>query len=146
MLGVRRFLDSGGVYKLAFGPKAFIVISDPIVVRHLLKAGPSAMGRQTETLKQLFVQLKPRRKWVTLNSIQLLKYFHPCTCHYQLIWSESVADLPGSVSDPCTWQGGIAISWPGAFDNILFLCWLCDSCLSAGQVRSQSSQVCASNP
>ncbi|KAK9800181.1 hypothetical protein WJX73_004196 [Symbiochloris irregularis] len=31
------FLDSGGVYKLAFGPKAFIVISDPIVVRHLLK-------------------------------------------------------------------------------------------------------------
>ncbi|KAK9809041.1 hypothetical protein WJX72_008327 [[Myrmecia] bisecta] len=31
------FLDSGGVYKLAFGPKAFIVVSDPIVVRHLLK-------------------------------------------------------------------------------------------------------------
>ncbi len=34
----RRFLDSGGVYKLAFGPKAFIVVSDPVVVRHLLKA------------------------------------------------------------------------------------------------------------
>ena len=33
-----RFLDSGGVYKLAFGPKAFIVVSDPVVVRHLLKA------------------------------------------------------------------------------------------------------------
>ena len=32
-----RFLDSGGVYKLAFGPKAFIVVSDPVVVRHLLK-------------------------------------------------------------------------------------------------------------
>lgn len=31
------FLDSGGVYKLAFGPKAFIVVSDPVVVRHLLK-------------------------------------------------------------------------------------------------------------
>ena len=27
-----RFLDSGGVYKLAFGPKAFIVVSDPVVV------------------------------------------------------------------------------------------------------------------
>lgn len=31
------FIESGGVYKLAFGPKAFIVISDPIVARHLLK-------------------------------------------------------------------------------------------------------------
>ncbi len=35
-----RFLDSGGVYKLAFGPKAFIVVSDPVVVRHLLKVCP----------------------------------------------------------------------------------------------------------
>ena len=25
------------MYKLAFGPKAFIVVSDPVVVRHLLK-------------------------------------------------------------------------------------------------------------
>ena len=31
------FMDNGGVFKLAFGPKAFIVISDPVVVRHLLK-------------------------------------------------------------------------------------------------------------
>ncbi|KXZ42239.1 hypothetical protein GPECTOR_176g220 [Gonium pectorale] len=31
------FLDSGGVYKLVFGPKAFIVVSDPVVVRHILK-------------------------------------------------------------------------------------------------------------
>ncbi|KAF8062011.1 CYP97B2 [Scenedesmus sp. PABB004] len=31
------FIDSGGVYKLEFGPKAFIVISDPVVVRHILK-------------------------------------------------------------------------------------------------------------
>lgn len=33
-----RFIESGGVYKLAFGPKAFVVVSDPVVVRHLLKA------------------------------------------------------------------------------------------------------------
>lgn len=32
-----RFIESGGVYKLAFGPKAFVVVSDPVVVRHLLK-------------------------------------------------------------------------------------------------------------
>jgi len=31
------FLESGGVYKLAFGPKAFVVVSDPVVVRHLLR-------------------------------------------------------------------------------------------------------------
>ena len=37
-----RFLDSGGVYKLVFGPKAFIVVSDPVVVRHLLKVLHSA--------------------------------------------------------------------------------------------------------
>ena len=32
-----RFIESGGVFKLEFGPKAFIVVSDPVVVRHLLK-------------------------------------------------------------------------------------------------------------
>ena len=37
-----RFLDSGGVYKLAFGPKAFIVVPDPVVVRHLLKVSLAA--------------------------------------------------------------------------------------------------------
>jgi len=34
------FIESGGVYKLVFGPKAFIVVSDPVVVRHLLKDNP----------------------------------------------------------------------------------------------------------
>lgn len=27
----------GGVYKLAFGPKSFVVVSDPIVARHILR-------------------------------------------------------------------------------------------------------------
>ncbi len=34
---IPRFIESGGVFKLVFGPKAFIVVSDPVVVRHLLK-------------------------------------------------------------------------------------------------------------
>lgn len=34
------FIESGGVFKLAFGPKAFIVVSDPQVVKHLLKDNP----------------------------------------------------------------------------------------------------------
>ena len=31
------FLDNGGIFKLVFGPKAFLVISDPQVVRHILR-------------------------------------------------------------------------------------------------------------
>ncbi|KAG2711339.1 hypothetical protein I3760_04G072500 [Carya illinoinensis] len=31
------FLEHGAVYKLAFGPKAFVVVSDPIVARHILR-------------------------------------------------------------------------------------------------------------
>ncbi|XP_014519962.1 cytochrome P450 97B2, chloroplastic [Vigna radiata var. radiata] len=31
------FLEHGGVYKLAFGPKSFVVVSDPIVARHILR-------------------------------------------------------------------------------------------------------------
>ncbi|KAL6983193.1 hypothetical protein U1Q18_016586 [Sarracenia purpurea var. burkii] len=31
------FLEHGSVYKLAFGPKAFVVVSDPMVVRHILR-------------------------------------------------------------------------------------------------------------
>ncbi|KAM7505020.1 hypothetical protein LguiB_003924 [Lonicera macranthoides] len=31
------FLEHGSVYKLAFGPKAFVVVSDPIVARHILR-------------------------------------------------------------------------------------------------------------
>ncbi|KAG8647413.1 hypothetical protein MANES_09G079657v8 [Manihot esculenta] len=31
------FLEHGSVYKLAFGPKAFVVVSDPVVARHILR-------------------------------------------------------------------------------------------------------------
>ncbi|XP_050280042.1 cytochrome P450 97B2, chloroplastic [Quercus robur] len=31
------FIEHGSVYKLAFGPKAFVVVSDPIVARHVLR-------------------------------------------------------------------------------------------------------------
>ncbi|CAI7900224.1 unnamed protein product, partial [Closterium sp. NIES-53] len=39
------FLELGGVYRLAFGPKAFVVISDPIVARHVLKENPFAYDK-----------------------------------------------------------------------------------------------------
>ncbi|VAI56374.1 unnamed protein product [Triticum turgidum subsp. durum] len=31
------FLEHGSVYKLAFGPKSFVVVSDPIVARYILR-------------------------------------------------------------------------------------------------------------
>ncbi|RWR88522.1 Cytochrome P450 [Cinnamomum micranthum f. kanehirae] len=31
------FLEHGSVYRLAFGPKSFVVVSDPIVARHILR-------------------------------------------------------------------------------------------------------------
>ncbi|KAL6137122.1 hypothetical protein ACLB2K_062417 [Fragaria x ananassa] len=31
------FIEHGSVYKLAFGPKAFVVVADPIVARHILR-------------------------------------------------------------------------------------------------------------
>ena len=31
------FIDNGGIFKLVFGPKAFIVVSDPVIVKYLLR-------------------------------------------------------------------------------------------------------------
>lgn len=42
------FLGSGGVYKLEFGPKAFVVVSDPTVVKHILKVLGLLMVSNTE--------------------------------------------------------------------------------------------------
>lgn len=34
---VASYWQHGSVYKLAFGPKAFVVVSDPVVARHVLR-------------------------------------------------------------------------------------------------------------
>ncbi|KAG9438953.1 hypothetical protein H6P81_019118 [Aristolochia fimbriata] len=39
------FLEHGAVYKLAFGPKAFVVVSDPIVARHILRENAFAYDK-----------------------------------------------------------------------------------------------------
>lgn len=31
--------STGPVYKLAFGPRSFIVVSDPVMAKHILKSG-----------------------------------------------------------------------------------------------------------
>ncbi|EEH52833.1 uncharacterized protein MICPUCDRAFT_22138 [Micromonas pusilla CCMP1545] len=39
------FLKYGGVFKLAFGPKVFMVLSDPVIVRRVLKEKPFAFSK-----------------------------------------------------------------------------------------------------
>ncbi|KAL0546923.1 hypothetical protein IC582_016842 [Cucumis melo] len=39
------FLEHGSVYKLAFGPKAFVVVSDPIVARYILRENAFAYDK-----------------------------------------------------------------------------------------------------
>ncbi|GAB4847793.1 hypothetical protein Ancab_026856 [Ancistrocladus abbreviatus] len=39
------FLEHGAVYRLAFGPKAFVVVSDPIVAKHILKENAFAYDK-----------------------------------------------------------------------------------------------------
>nr|AAT28222.1 putative 97B2-like cytochrome P450 [Ginkgo biloba] len=39
------FIEHGSVYKLAFGPKSFVVVSDPIVVRHILRENAFAYDK-----------------------------------------------------------------------------------------------------
>jgi len=38
-------MQHGAVYKLAFGPKAFVVVSDPIVARHILRENAFAYDK-----------------------------------------------------------------------------------------------------
>ena len=39
------FLKYGGVFKLCFGPKVFMVLSDPVVVREVLKEKPFSFSK-----------------------------------------------------------------------------------------------------
>ena len=40
-----RFLEKGPVFRLAFGPKSFIVISDPLLARHILREIPEQFSK-----------------------------------------------------------------------------------------------------
>ncbi|CAM9133790.1 unnamed protein product [Chrysoparadoxa australica] len=41
----RYFRETGPVYKLAFGPRSFIVVSDPVMAKHVLKANVAAYDK-----------------------------------------------------------------------------------------------------
>eukprot|EP00596_Hydrurales_sp_CCMP1899_P007622 CAMPEP_0119042500 /NCGR_PEP_ID=MMETSP1177-20130426/15534_1 /TAXON_ID=2985 /ORGANISM="Ochromonas sp, Strain CCMP1899" /LENGTH=178 /DNA_ID=CAMNT_0007009349 /DNA_START=159 /DNA_END=692 /DNA_ORIENTATION=+ len=45
-LGLRSYYDEfGSVYKLLFGPKSFVVISDPIIAKHILRDNAKAYDK-----------------------------------------------------------------------------------------------------
>ncbi|KAH9623680.1 hypothetical protein KSS87_017707 [Heliosperma pusillum] len=46
------FLEHGSVYKLAFGPKAFVVVSDPIVARYILRENAFSYDKASSALSR----------------------------------------------------------------------------------------------
>ncbi|KAJ3707799.1 hypothetical protein LUZ61_011504 [Rhynchospora tenuis] len=89
------FIEHGSVYKLAFGPKSFIVVSDPIVARHILRENAFSYdkGVLAEILKPIMGKglipadldtWKQRRRVITpgFHSLFLeamVKVFSKCT-------------------------------------------------------------------
>jgi hypothetical protein len=73
----------GSVFKLAFGPKSFIVVSDPIMARHILKENPFDYdkGILAEILEPVMGKV---RVFAESSQIILLLFFfinegsHPC--------------------------------------------------------------------
>jgi cytochrome P450 family 97 subfamily B polypeptide 3 len=47
--------DNGAAYKLCFGPKSFIVISDPVMAKHILKDNAKAYDKGV--LAEILVRL-----------------------------------------------------------------------------------------
>ncbi|XP_010532498.1 PREDICTED: cytochrome P450 97B3, chloroplastic [Tarenaya hassleriana] len=89
------FLEHGGVYKLAFGPKAFVVVSDPIIARHILRENAFSYdkGVLSEILEPIMGKglipadletWKPRRRAITpafhaLYLEAMVKVFSDCS-------------------------------------------------------------------
>nr|VDD62010.1 unnamed protein product [Brassica oleracea] len=60
---------NGRVYKLAFGPKAFVVISDPIVARHVLRENAFSYdkGVLSEILEPIMGNLLTRQNYILVE-------------------------------------------------------------------------------
>jgi hypothetical protein len=66
-------LQHGSVYKLAFGPKSFVVVSDPIVARHILRESAFSYDKvfcltyTTIVLSQLMITINSRWSPTTIS-------------------------------------------------------------------------------
>jgi hypothetical protein len=68
----------GSIYKLAFGPKSFIVVSDPIIVKHILKENPQKYdkGILAEILKPVMGKVLLELFYHFTFSIESFKFSH----------------------------------------------------------------------
>ena len=56
-IGLQRYYKNyGSPYKLCFGPKSFLVISDPIQARHLLRDGNKSYDKVSDSMLFFLIQ------------------------------------------------------------------------------------------
>lgn len=72
----RSFLQHGSVYKLAFGPKAFIVVSDPIVARHILRENAFSYDKVCSFLHYFFKEVGSESFCAIISSPPIFGVIH----------------------------------------------------------------------
>jgi cytochrome P450 len=107
------FLKYGGVFKLAFGPKVFMVLSDPVIVREVLKEKPFAFskGVLAEILEPIMGQgliPAPYAVWKNRRR-QLVPGFHKAWLDHMVgLFGDCSAELTKNLDKEIAAGGGVA--------------------------------------
>ena len=107
------FLKYGGVFKLAFGPKVFMVLSDPVIVREVLKEKPFAFskGVLAEILEPIMGQgliPAPYAVWKNRRR-QLVPGFHKAWLDHMVgLFGDCSAELTRNLDKEIAKGGGVA--------------------------------------
>jgi len=70
LLLAKYYQDYGAIFNLSFGPKSFLVISDPVIARHILKETPSDQYCKG-MLAEILVSLKVLKRLMTIGGPRL---------------------------------------------------------------------------
>ena len=107
------FLKYGGVFKLAFGPKVFMVLSDPVIVREVLKEKPFAFskGVVAEILEPIMGQgliPAPYAVWKNRRR-QLVPGFHKAWLDHMVgLFGDCSTELTRNLDEEIAAGGGVA--------------------------------------
>ena len=107
------FLKYGGVFKLAFGPKVFMVLSDPVIVREVLKEKPFAFskGVLAEILEPIMGQgliPAPYAVWKNRRR-QLVPGFHKAWLDHMVgLFGDCSTELTRNLDEEIAAGGGVA--------------------------------------
>ena len=107
------FLKYGGVFKLAFGPKVFMVLSDPVIVREVLKEKPFAFskGVLAEILEPIMGQgliPAPYAVWKNRRR-QLVPGFHKAWLDHMVgLFGDCSTELTRNLDKAIAAGGGVA--------------------------------------